>query len=192
VNSETPVMLSKTAQAYLSALTYRPAAERRTCYFPASGIYWEDEIPDLQELMKLPEDGLLQILRLFPIRYGIWEGAPLTEDEQQLWNAARSQLPDCPLFQRVELSPDDQLAQDAAVRTGTEITKAVFADADQLRVVEKCPGVQEISATFDLTKRSNLTSPPTVRIKPRWARILDRILRRRQARLHDVRPLPPG
>jgi hypothetical protein len=179
MSSENPVMLSKTAHAYLSALTYRPAAERRTCYFPTSGIYWEDEIPDLQQFMKLPEDGLLQILRLFHIRYGIWEGAPLAEDEQRFWNAAKSQLPDCPLFQRVGLSPDDQLAQGVAQRIGAEMTEALFADADQVRVVEKCPGVQEISATFDLLKRGNLTSPPTGRIKRRWARILDQIFRKR-------------
>lgn len=173
------MMLGETAHAYLSALTYRPTAERRTWYFPTSGIYWEDEIPDREELMKLPEDSLLQILRLFHIRYGIWEGAPLAEDERQLWNAAKSQLPDCPVFQRVEISPDDQLAQDAALRTGAEITESLFADADQVRVVEKCPGVQEITATFDLTKRTDLTSPSTVRIKSRWERILDHILRRR-------------
>lgn len=179
MNSETPVILSETALAYLSALTYRPAAERRTCVLPISGIYWEDEIPDLHQLMKLPEGALVQILRLFHIRYRIWQGTPLVEDEQHIWNSAKSLWPDCPLFQRVELSRDDQLAQDAALRYAAEITDALFADADQVRVVEKCPGVQEISATFDLTKRGDVNSPPSVRIERRWARILSRKFRRR-------------
>jgi hypothetical protein len=62
------------------------------------------------------------------------------------------------------------------VRNADAVTEALFfTDADQVRVVEKCPGVQEITATFDLTQRSDLTSPPTVRSRPWWARILARL-----------------
>jgi hypothetical protein len=174
MNSETPAMLSETALAYLSALTYRPAAERQTCFLPLGGIYWDDEIPDIQQLMRLPEDGLLQILQLFSIRYRIWQGTPQSEDDQAIWDHSRSQLPECPIFRRVQLSADDQLAQDTALRSSDEITEALFAEADQLSVSEKCSGVQEFSATFDLRKCNGPAGSPTVRIKPWWARVFRR------------------
>lgn len=167
-------MLNETALAYLSPLTYRADAKLKVCFVPLSGIYWDDEIPHLRHFMHLPEDSLVQILRLFGIRYRIWQSLSLTEDDRQYWNYAKSQLPDCPIFQRLKLSQDDQLAQNAAVKAGAEVEEALLADADQVSVTEKCPGVEEFSANFDLRKRSSLIGSPARKTKPWWTRIFSR------------------
>ena len=145
-------MLNQTALAYLAALTYRDDAKRQICWIPVSGIYWDDEIPDLQELWKVPEDGLLQILRLFSIRYAIWRGESLSGDDQLFWDDAKSRLPGNPIFQRLKLAADDRLAQESAARAGADMIEALATEADHVRVTEKCPGVEEFSITFDLTK----------------------------------------
>lgn len=167
-------MLNETAFAHLSSLTYRADAARRTHWYPISGIYWDDEIPDFPQLMKVPEDGLIQILRLLSIRCRIWQGEPLTGDDQGFWDDAKSQLPECPIFRRVKISTEDQLAQSAAVQAGAEIEEALFADADKVSVTEKCPGVHEVSATFDLRKHVDPTNPPTVETESWLARIFSR------------------
>jgi hypothetical protein len=104
-------MLSERAIAFLSPLRYEPNAERRSCILPLGGIYWEDEIPDFKVLLKIPEDDRNLIYRLFSIRFRIWEGAKLSECDQDFWDSARSQVPTYPLFQRLDLSADDRQAQ---------------------------------------------------------------------------------
>lgn len=164
-------MLNQTAITYLAALTYREDAKRQVCWIPVGGIYWDDEIPDLQEIWKVPEDGLLQVLRLFSIRYGIWRGESLSGDDQLFWDDARSQLPGCPIFQRLKLSPDDLLAQESAARAGAETFEALSSEADQVSVIEKCPGVEEFSITFDIAKGQGPVSQPKPPRKSWWARL---------------------
>lgn len=50
------------------ALTYRAESKRLVSLMPLSGIYWDDEIPDLRALFSLGEDDKMQYLRLFAIR----------------------------------------------------------------------------------------------------------------------------
>lgn len=161
-------MLCETTVARLSAFTYRADAKRRFSLLPLGGIFWEDEIPDWLQFRKLPEEDRIEIYRLFSIRYRIWKGEVLSEQDQLFWGAACAQVPDWAFFQRVKVSVDDQLAQGQAERTSEGGFKALFAEADQLTVTEKYPGVQTFSATFDLTKRG------TAKAKPWWARIFGR------------------
>jgi hypothetical protein len=168
IDSRVPEMLSEATAAQLSARTYRCDAKRRFCLLPLGGIYWEDEIPDLRQLWKLPEEDRNQIYRLFGIRYRIWKGASLHEDDQLFWETARSQVPDWALFQRVKVSPADQLAQDQTERIAKEEFEALLAEADQVTVSEKYPGVEAFSATFDLTKSV------TANRKSWWKRIFNR------------------
>jgi len=158
-------MLCETTAAHLSALTYRADAKRGFCLLPLGGIYWDDEVPDFLQLLRFPEEDRNQIYRLFGIRYRIWKGDGLSEDDQLFWDAACSQVPDWALFQRVKVSPADQLAQDRAERIAKEEFEAFLAEADQVTVSEKYPGVESFSATFDLTK------PVTTNRKSWWKRI---------------------
>jgi hypothetical protein len=162
--------LNKSAAEYFSALTYRPDAKRRVCILPLGSIYWEDEIPDFPSLVKLGNEGQNQVLRIFAIRLRVWDDETLTEEDQRLWDATRQQLPHCPLFQRIELSEDDRRAREEVERSCREEFEAFFADADRVTVRELPGGIQEFSATFDLTKYQSSEEKK----KPWWKRLFNR------------------
>jgi hypothetical protein len=144
-------MMSETTLAHLSGLTYRPDAKRRVCLLPLAGIYWEDEMPDLHQTMKIPEDDRNQMFRLFSIRVRLWKGEALSADEQLFWDTARSQMPSWGLFQRQTISADDRHAQDEAERATMEGLGELFARADKVSISEK-DGLQRFTATLDLKK----------------------------------------
>ncbi len=105
-------MLTKGAIDYLTPLTYLKSAERLSCYLPLGGIYWADEIPDFEVFTQLAEEDRIGILRLFRIRFALWNGHELNDDETAFLEAARKLVPDYGLFQRLELSPGDRLAHE--------------------------------------------------------------------------------
>ncbi|MCI0352807.1 MAG: hypothetical protein L0Z53_25580 [Acidobacteriales bacterium] len=49
-------MLSEATIGRLSELKYRSDAQWRVCLIPLTGIFWEDEMPDIRQFMALPED----------------------------------------------------------------------------------------------------------------------------------------
>lgn len=155
-------MLSQATLAYLSELTYRPDAKRQVCVLPLGGIYWDDEMPDLRQIMKVPEDDRNQMFRLFGIRVKLWKGEALPADDQLFWDTARSQMPSWALFQRQTISADDQDAQDEAERATAEGLREFFGRADKVSISEK-DGLQSFSATFHLNK-----DQPAVKKKESW------------------------
>lgn len=131
------------------------------------GIYWADEIPDVDVLIKLPEHDRSLVYRLFGIRFKIWRGEALSEADQHFWEAARSRVPDFPLFQRLRLSADDQRAQDEVERHAMESFKALLTEADEVNVTKDEHGLTSFSITMDLTE----DRPPTAGKRPWWKRI---------------------
>jgi len=164
-------MLSEATLRLLATLTYQADAKRQVCWLPLSGIFWEDELPDIRYLMKIPEDDRNQIFRLFSIRVRLWKGEPLADTERQFWDTTFSQVPSWAFFRRQKISDDDQHAQEKAERCAADALEALLADADQVSISEK-DGVQSFSATFDLTK-SRLQQ----RRKPSW---WERVFTRKQ------------
>jgi hypothetical protein len=53
-----------------------------SAYCALGSIYWDDEMPDTAELVTLPEGDRNRILRLFSIRFKVWDGKRLSDDEQ--------------------------------------------------------------------------------------------------------------
>jgi len=115
---------------------------------PMGGIYWADEIPNFRELMDVPKSDRDLILRLFSIRFKLWAGADLTDDDRSYWDDAQKRIPDYPVFHRVSISADDRAAQAAAEEDAIAGFEAIFGDADGLTV----NGDGGFSATFDLKK----------------------------------------
>ena len=138
-------------------------------HYVLGGIYWEDEMPDIRHLMKIPQDDRNQIFRLFSIRLRLWKGEPLLDAEQQFWATTYSQVPSWAFFQRQQISDDDQHAQEQAEQAAADALEVLLADADLVSIREK-DGVQEFSATFDLTKRAT----PAEKKRSWWERVFSR------------------
>jgi hypothetical protein len=160
--------LSPAVVALLSPFVYRQDAARQICLIPLGGLYWEDEMPEMLELFKLAPDDRHQVFRLFGIRYTLWDGGTLDEDDQQFWDGARSQIPLWALFHRVEISAADRQAYEKAQQTVIDEFESLSADADTVTVSDRGHGIQSFSATFDLTK----TEPIAPKKKPWWKRML--------------------
>jgi hypothetical protein len=144
-------MLSPTAVARLSALTYRSDAERQVCGIPLNSIFWEDEwLPD-GEFRSLPEEDQHQILHLFGMRMRISKGEELAEDRQRLWDEARAQVPNWPLFRATELSADDHLVQDQVNEDSDQLSEWFCEDADGYTITVE-DGIETVSTLKDLTK----------------------------------------
>ncbi len=144
-------MLSKAVVKYLSSLKYRADAERRFCFIPISGIYWEDEIPDLKALMKLPQTDRDLVFRLFGIRQRIWDGRNLDSDDKQFWDGVRGHVPDFALFQRLDISAEDCDIQNRIVEETDKVMAAWISDADQAEI-KQGKHLTTFSLTYDLTK----------------------------------------
>jgi hypothetical protein len=160
----------------LSRLSYRQDAARRICIIPLSGIYWEDEIPELRDLMKFAEEDRLQIFRLLSIRYDLWDGKSVTPEDQQFWDAARAQVPSTPIFQRITLSDGDKRAHKEARATCEREFEQFLADADEVTLTDLGSGIQQFSARFDLTKPEFTSTPnqPVTSKQSWWKRLFSR------------------
>ena len=152
-------MLTDGALKYLRPLTFNPHAERLSCMIPLGGIYWSDEIPDFHALMNVPESDRKQIYRLFAIRFPLWAGEQLSDDDRSYWNGTQRLIPNYPVFHRVQISDDDRAAQAAAEQDAIAGFEELFGGADELNINDD----GSFSATFDLTK----VKPPTL-----WQRFL--------------------
>jgi hypothetical protein len=157
-------MLTEGALKYLRPLRFNPSAERHSCVIPMGGIYWSDEIPDFRALMDVPESDRKQIYRLFAIRFKLWDGEELSDDDRSYWSAAQQLVPDYPVFHRVQISDRDRAAQAAAEQEAVAGFEALFDGADEVKINDD----GSFSATFDLTKEKP---------QPWWHRFL-RWLRR--------------
>lgn len=115
-------MLSPEAKAYLAELSYQDDAPLKACYLPLSGIYWQDEIPKMSLFWHLPDVAQRDLLALFGIRAKIWRHDELTAGELQFWAAARTEVPNCPIFRRLCPSAEEMSA-DSSKRQATRSSK---------------------------------------------------------------------
>ncbi|MGE5323447.1 MAG: hypothetical protein ACM3SW_11320 [Actinomycetota bacterium] len=164
-------MLSPNTLAYLSTLTYRADAKRLVCILPLGSIYWDDEMPPMWELVRVPEADREEVLRVFALRMKIWDREILSEDDQQFWDSVRSAAPSWAIFQRLELSPGDQRERAEAEQACAKEFEEFLADADEVTVSEGKSGLQSFSATFRLTE-----DEPTDRKRPSfWSRMYKKL-----------------
>jgi hypothetical protein len=96
---------------------------------------------------------LYTVLRLFFIRFKIWDDEPLSAQEMLLWEAARSDFGNWALFHRLVLSADDRDAREQVEQDVEKGLDEFFRDADQVEFEDRGNGLQKFSATFDLTKK---------------------------------------
>lgn len=121
-------MLSDIALKHLSMLTYRPDAKWEVNILPFGSIYWADEMPDIRKFVECQELDREQILRMFDIRLGLWDGEILLAEDQQLWDSIRAQVPDWALFQRLRLTDEEKVARKEAERQVEREFETAFDD----------------------------------------------------------------
>ena len=144
--------LSSSLIAYMSALTYRADSKRLVSLMPLSGIYWDDEIPDLRGLLSLGEDDKMLYLRLFAIRIRLWRSEALSDEDQNLWDTVRTQVPTCPVFMRLHISDDDRKTQCEAEEETDEMLDGLFSGAKEVTWTDVGSGAKEFTAKFDFTE----------------------------------------
>jgi hypothetical protein len=104
-----PIMLSERMVARLSALQYRADAKWGVCIDPYSGIYWFDEMPEIDAMSEDWEE-MRMVFRMSWIRQQLWEGTVLNASDRQLWDAVLRLVPDWPLFRRLSLTNEQRAA----------------------------------------------------------------------------------
>jgi hypothetical protein len=146
-------MLAEPLIALLNRMQFCTDAKRLVSILPLGSIYWDDEMPNYRDLMKLSEDERFMMWRLFGIRLRVWDNEELAPEDKSLWDAGRSEAPDWALFRRTALSSVDRKAREEAEKDVEAQLEGFFQGADQVELRDRGGGVQEFSATFDLTKR---------------------------------------
>lgn len=161
--------LSPSLVAYMSALTYRAESKRLVSLMPLSGIYWDDEIPDLRALLSLGEDDKMQYLCLFAIRIRLWRSEALSDEDQNLWDTVRTQVPTCPVFMRLNISDDDRKTQCEAEEETGEMLDGLFSGAKEVTWTDVGSGAKEFTAKFDFTEERQ-----PARKNSFWRRVFNR------------------
>jgi hypothetical protein len=162
-------MILPHAHEYLGRLRFDQRAKRQCCLIPLGGIYWSDEIPDFQALLRVPDDERQSIYRLFSIRFRLWAKEVLSSDDDIFWCYCEKMYPECPILRRSTLGPEDQKAQDDCVAETIKGFDALFSGADKVEVKDGPHGMNSFSATFDLTKE-DAPVPFWKRWLRRWTR----------------------
>jgi len=126
-------MLSEKAVALLMALPYQPDAKWRVSILPFGSIYWEDEMPSLCDLLAQQHDALV-IFAMFGIRLKVWDREVLNAQDQRLWDAVKSQVPDWALFHRLNLNEEQKQAREEAERQVELEFESLSDDSDNAPV----------------------------------------------------------
>lgn len=123
-------MLSEAATRVISSLTYQPDAQSEVNILPFGSVYWADELPDIRQLVPLSEQDRAEIIRMFSVRLEIWDEKALSDGDKELWDSIRTQVPEWPLFRRLKLTDEQQLARQNAKRQVAQEFEALSDDAD--------------------------------------------------------------
>ncbi len=125
-------MLSAELVSRLSQMPIRQDAELRVSYLPLGSIYWTDELNEIvDELITAAEEESQALLRLFQIRARMWDGEPLDDADREFFVAAREQVPDYALFQRLDIGGDALLLHREVKEAATEFWRVFFEDGEK-------------------------------------------------------------
>jgi len=149
-------IISQAAVEYLPTHKYRADAAEMVSLIPLSGIYWEDEI-DFAQVHQLSEQDQHHIWWLFAIRKRIWKAEVLNSTDQEFWEATRDLVPHCPLFRRLDPSPDVIHADACIERELDEFEEHLLEHADHASVTQDEHGVRRVTATFVLKKERGIS-----------------------------------
>jgi hypothetical protein len=111
-------------------------------------------MPDFLDLAKLSEDERNMVWRLFSLRFKIWDGQSLSNEDGEFWATARAEVPAWALFHRLELSADDREARKKSEGDIEKEFEEFFGEADQVELTDKGHGLQGFSATFDFDQKA--------------------------------------
>ena len=128
--------LSPALVDYLSAMQYRPEAERLESILPLGGIYWADEL-DFASMKVLSGADRDTLFRVVALRMKIWDAEALDEEDQQFWDAAQCAVPGWALFRRLTLSDEDRRAHQHAFSQVVEFFEAMKSEGYEVDLNSK-------------------------------------------------------
>ena len=141
-------MFSEDTIEIISSLEFDPAAESVSCLIPLGSIFWSDELPRLKFLAFTEGPDREAIMRLFAIRINYWNTGQIADEDESLWNGAKTLFPHWPFFRRLQLTATQRLEHEATQRQMETLFTELADDADELVVSDGPKGFSSFSATF--------------------------------------------
>ena len=127
-------MLSAELVSRLSQMPMRRDAELRVSYLPLGSIYWTDELNEIvDELIAADEADADALLRLFRIRAHMWDEELVDDADREFFLAAREQVPDFALFQRLHIDGDALKLHREVKDAATEFWQVFFGDEETVQ-----------------------------------------------------------
>ena len=90
-------------------------------------------MPSLCDLLAQQHDTLV-IFAMFGIRLKVWDREVLNAQDQRLWDAVKSQVPDWALFHRLNLNEEQKQAREEAERQVELEFESLSDDSDNAPV----------------------------------------------------------
>ena len=143
-------MFSEETIRIISSLKYDPAAEAVSCLIPLGSIFWSDELPRLKFHAFTEGVDRETIMRLFAIRINYWNTGEISDQDESLWEGAKTLFPHWPFFRRLHLTEAERLEHDETQRQMENFFTELADGADQFVVSEGPEGFSSFSATFQV------------------------------------------
>lgn len=122
-------------------LAYSSSSPMMYMYLPFSGPYWVDE--GVRGISHLPRKAKYEVIALFVARMKGWGGRSLTEEEASLWNQCLSDFPECPIFRRLEPTPQVLKAMNECAE-GTAGFFEAFCEDTEVGIKDQEYGLVEV------------------------------------------------
>lgn len=147
--------LSKDLRQYYNELSYDEKAEFSCVYIPLGSIIWKDEHPKGRLPRKADSQSEDTIYTLIEARRYYWENGKPPPDLEIFWIQAKSEIPNWPGFQRLNITKDEYEQVLQCERASKEMLIGLASMADEFSIDKSSDGKMGFSATFDLSKEDS-------------------------------------
>ncbi|MEO0965737.1 MAG: hypothetical protein AAFY08_11500 [Planctomycetota bacterium] len=133
----------------LRSYTFDENAERRGAIVPSHFIYWTDELPNLRDFI-LEKGDRNTISALLAARRHYWFNETIPECFEEVWEAAKAEMPSWPGFQRLYVDEDTRQHAIECEKGGEEFWLGIAEDADSVSIEDRGDGFHSISITMSV------------------------------------------
>lgn len=140
-------MFSDSSIKIIRRLCFDSSAGLHHCMIPLGSIYWDDELPEERfSAFSHPDRDL--VLRVFSIRISLWNKEKIGESDLLFFEKVRMMFPHWPLFQRLQLNRESQIAHEKVQQSAFELLSELSEKTSDSLGSSDCTG--SFNATVDL------------------------------------------